>query len=64
VSEASNVFSGINQDMTLLSQCMDHRRQESATIKGDVRLLWDKFQEMEERITTLEAANVEKEGAH
>jgi hypothetical protein len=48
--------------MTLLSQRMDHRRQESAAIKGDVQSLLERFQELEERITTLEAANVEKEG--
>jgi hypothetical protein len=34
--EANKVFSGINQDMTLLSQRMDHCCQEAAAIKGDV----------------------------
>jgi hypothetical protein len=48
--------------MTLLSQRMDHRRQESTAIKGDVRSLLERFQELEERITTLEEANCEKEG--
>jgi hypothetical protein len=62
VSEAGNIFSSINQDMMLLSQRMDHRRQESAAIKGDVRSLLERFQELEERIMTLEAANCEKEG--
>jgi hypothetical protein len=62
VSEVSEVFSSINQDMTLLSQRMDHRHQESAAIKGDVQSLLERFQELEERIMTLEAANVEKEG--
>jgi hypothetical protein len=48
--------------MTLLSQRMDHHRQESTAVKKDVQSLWDKLQDMEERITILEAANVEKEG--
>jgi hypothetical protein len=62
VSKASDVFSGINQDMTLLSQCMDHRCQKSTAIKGDIRSLLERFQEFEERITTLEEANIVKEG--
>jgi predicted nucleic acid-binding Zn-ribbon protein len=48
--------------MTLLSQRMDHHRQESTAIKGDVRSLLERFQELEERISTLEEANCEKEG--
>jgi hypothetical protein len=62
IEEVCGIINGINHDMTMLSQHMDHCHCEINTINGEVNSLLQRPQELEERIMTLGDANVEKEG--
>jgi hypothetical protein len=57
-----NIVNGINNDMILLNHHVDHCCHEIYNANKDIASLLEKFYKLEERVMTLEAVNIEKEG--